>query len=138
MVQGRPIGQEVIQSLTDGCDSVIIDIALVFTTPQVEISTTNPACEGLTGQIEINIPETSFAPYTISADEQMLEGVSAFPATIDVMAGDYTVEVSDALGCITTGEAIHQFYTLLYFKYCQFRILLRNTKCFATSATDEA
>ena len=97
--QERPIGQEVIQSLAEGCDSVVIDIALVFAAPEAEISPTNPACEGLTGLIEIGPPENGFPPYTITAAGQLLEDVSAFPVTIDVLAGDYTVELTDALGC---------------------------------------
>ena len=97
--QERPIGQEVIQSLAEGCDSVVIDIALVFAAPEAEISPTNPACEGLTGLIEIGPPENGFPPYTITAAGQLLEDVSAFPVTIDVLAGDYTVELTDDLGC---------------------------------------
>jgi gliding motility-associated-like protein len=97
--QERPIGQEVIQSLAEECDSVVIDIALVFAAPEAEIRPTNPACEGLTGFIEIGPPENGFPPYTITAAGQLLEDVSAFPVTIDVLAGDYTVELTDALGC---------------------------------------
>jgi gliding motility-associated-like protein len=100
--QERPIGQEVIQSIAEGCDSVVIDIALVFAAPEAEISLTNPACEGLTGLIEIGPPENGFPPYTITTAGQLLEDVSAFPVTIDVLAGDYSVELTDVLGCTTS------------------------------------
>jgi gliding motility-associated-like protein len=103
--QDRPVGQEVVQSIADGCDSVIIDIALLFAEPEAEITTTNPACEGLTGLIEIGPPQNGFAPYTINAAGQILEVVSAIPVTIDVLAGDYTVELTDALGC-TVSQAV--------------------------------
>ncbi len=103
--QDRPVGQEVVQSIADGCDSVIIDIALLFAEPEAEITTTNPACEGLTGLIEIGPPQNGFAPYTINAAGQILEVFSAIPVTIDVLAGDYTVELTDALGC-TVSQAV--------------------------------
>ncbi|KGE87431.1 MAG: gliding motility-associated C-terminal domain-containing protein [Phaeodactylibacter xiamenensis] len=103
--QDRPVGQEVVQSIADGCDSVIIDIALLFAEPEAEITTTNPACEGLTGLIEIGPPQNGFAPYTINAAGQILEVFSAIPVTIDVLAGDYTLELTDALGC-TVSQAV--------------------------------
>ncbi|MEQ8706085.1 MAG: gliding motility-associated C-terminal domain-containing protein [Phaeodactylibacter sp.] len=95
----RPIGQEIIQSVTNGCDSVIIDIAIGFSDLETSISATPPPCAGLTGAVQIGIPENGFSPYRIFVDGLPIESSSPLPVSLEVAPGMYTITVEDQLGC---------------------------------------
>ncbi|MGA1583931.1 MAG: gliding motility-associated C-terminal domain-containing protein, partial [Saprospiraceae bacterium] len=98
--QNQPSGQQVIASVVTGCDSVILNIEVVFTDLEILAEIIPPECAGLTGSFSINQITGGTPPYSLSIDGQPFIPIGSLPYTqTGFQSGTFTAQAEDAEGC---------------------------------------
>ncbi|NRA52499.1 MAG: gliding motility-associated C-terminal domain-containing protein, partial [Phaeodactylibacter sp.] len=97
--ESEPVGQETIQSVITGCDSLVIDIVLSFSEPEPEIALVAPACSGKTGMLIINNVRNGIPPYSLSLNGELMADNIELPFNVEGEPGAYDYTITDQLGC---------------------------------------
>ncbi|NRA49526.1 MAG: gliding motility-associated C-terminal domain-containing protein, partial [Phaeodactylibacter sp.] len=92
-------GQHIITSQENGCDSIIIEIDLLFSLPTAELELADPTCPDSSGYWSISRITGGIPPYTYAINGLNFEVADGLPLRGPIDPGEYYLIIRDGLGC---------------------------------------